>query len=214
MSDLELYLRATPFIDAEDAAIRELAASLSLKDQTATAIALFNWVRDSIRYDPMAALAERDEHRASAVLRRGSGFCVQKAVLLAALARAAGIPSRLGFADVRNHKIPPRLRQLMGTDLFVFHGYVELFLDGRWLKAAPTFDPESARKAGILPVELDGEHDAMLHPVDPAGQPFIERLRDRGHYAELPFSELDAALREAYARFWQPAPRATRPDGR
>src|SRR3990167_7232802 len=50
---------------------------------------------------------------ASACLARGSGFCVAKAALLAAAARASGIPARVGFADVRNHLTTPRLRRLM-----------------------------------------------------------------------------------------------------
>ena len=31
----------------------------------------------------------------------------------------------------------------MGTDLFVYHGYAELFLDGKWVKATPAFNVEA-----------------------------------------------------------------------
>jgi hypothetical protein len=47
---------------------------------------------------------------------------VPKAAVLAAVARAAGIPARLGYADVRNHMSTERLRQTMKTDVFVWHG--------------------------------------------------------------------------------------------
>jgi transglutaminase-like putative cysteine protease len=123
---------------------------------------------------------------------------VQKAVLLAALARAAGIPSRLGFADVRNHKTPDWLREIMGTDLFVFHGYVELYLDGGWVKATPAFDAQSSRRAGALVVELDGTNDAMLHPVDPEGHPYIEYVQNRGWFADLPLDEIQRTFLETY----------------
>ncbi|MBN1947535.1 MAG: transglutaminase domain-containing protein, partial [Bradymonadales bacterium] len=179
-------------------AIVSLARSLAGPTPIRTAIALFDWVRDHIRYDPYTAMDPREQYKATAVLERGSGFCIQKAVLLAALGRAAGIPTRLGFADVRNHKSPPKMRQFMGTDLFVFHGYVEFHLDGKWVKATPAFDPAAAQKAGSLLVELDGSHDAMLHPVDPEGHPYIEYVRHRGSYADLPFEEIRQTFIETY----------------
>lgn len=192
------FLAPTSFIDCDAPAIIERARGLDAGDAKATAVALFDWVRDHVRYDPYTAMDPPEQYRASAVLARGSGYCVQKAVLLAALARAAGIPARLGFADVRNHKTPERLRQLMGTDLYVYHGFVELWLDGGWVKATPAFDRRATEKAGALLVELDGEHDAMLHPVDPEGQPYIEYVRSRGSHADLPLDDLQAAFRETY----------------
>ena len=200
MSDLinDPYLLPTPFIQSDAPEILALAASLARASDRETAVALFDWVRDNIIYDPQAAADPREAYPATAVLARGKGYCVQKAVLLAALARAAGIPARLGFADVRNHQIPERLKRLMGTDLFVFHGYVELRLSGRWVKATPAFDPETARKSNALPVELDGENDAMMHPVDPEGHPHITYVKSRGHYAELPYEELWETIRETY----------------
>jgi transglutaminase-like putative cysteine protease len=194
----ERNLAPTEFIDWDAPSIRERAGALGRSAARETAIALFDWVRDAIRYDPYSAMAERDAYRASAVLASGRGYCVQKAVLLAALARACAIPSRLGFVDVRNHRVPERLARLMGTNLFVFHGYVELWLEERWVKATPAFDRDTTRRAGALLVELDGTNDAMLHPVDPQGHPYIEYVRDRGTYDDLPFDELQAALRETY----------------
>ncbi len=198
-AELEPYLRPSRFIDSDAEPIVARARSLAAETPAQTAVALFNWVRDEISYNPLAAVDGEEQYRASAVLARGSGYCVQKAVLLAALARAAQIPTRLGFADVRNHQVPPRLREMMGTDLFVFHGYVELHLEASWVKAAPAFDAEASRKAGVLPVELDGTNDAMLHPVDPRGHPYIEYVRSRGSYVDVPYEELQRALLETYS---------------
>jgi transglutaminase-like putative cysteine protease len=197
--DLSRFLCPTPFIQSAAEPIVALARSLATEDPADTAVALFNWVRDNIKYDPLCAADSPDAYPACRVLERGSGYCVQKAVLLASLARAAGIPTRLGFADVRNHQVSERFRKLIGTDLFAWHGYVEFHLGGRWVKATPAFDPESGRKAGMLPVELDGKNDAMLHPVDPEGQPFIEYVRNRGWYAELPLQEILETFKEVYA---------------
>ena len=196
--DLQPYLAATEFIETSATEIVALAASLRRATPQETAVALFDWVRDEVRYDPWAAIDGREWYRATKVLERRSGYCVQKAVLLAALARAAGIPARLGFADVRNHQTPPKMRELMGTDVFVFHGYVEFRLGERWVKATPAFDEGASRKAGVLPVTLDGTNDAMLHPVDPRGHPYIEYLRDRGSFADLPFEELHRTIMETY----------------
>jgi transglutaminase-like putative cysteine protease len=150
--DLAPYLAATEFIDLDAPAIQTLARSLQRDSPQSTATALFDWVRDNIHYDPYVAIADRPAHRASAVLLRKRGHCVQKATVLAALARSSGIPTRLGFADVRNHKAPQKMLDLLGTNLFVFHGYVEFFLDGHWVKATPAFDAEVSRRAGVLPV--------------------------------------------------------------
>lgn len=109
-----IYLQPTAFIESDAEAIQRLAGELRRPTARETAVALFNWVRDSIRYDPYTALDPAPSFRATAVLERGRGFCVQKAVLLAALARAAGIPARLSFVDVRNHKSPPKMREMMG----------------------------------------------------------------------------------------------------
>jgi len=188
----------TLYLESTAPEIAALAAELRRDTPQATAVALFERVRDGVRYDPTAALDGRDAYRATQVLARGRGYCVQKAVLLAALARAAGIPARLGFADVRNHQSPVWLREAMGTDVFLFHGYVEFFLDGRWVKATPAFDAHSSQKAGVLPVTLDGTNDAMLQPVDPRGHPYIEYLRDRGSFADLPIEELERSFREFY----------------
>ena len=199
----ERNLAPTEFIDCDAPTIRQRAEQLRQSSARDTAIALFDWVRDNILYDPYSAMAARAEYRASAVLANRRGYCVQKAVLLAAFGRACAIPSRLGFVDVRNHRMPERLARLMGTNLYVFHGYVELWLGERWVKATPAFDRDTTRKAGALLVELDGTNDAMLHPVDPQGHPHIEYVRDRGIYDDLPFEQLQTAIRETYdtARF-------------
>jgi transglutaminase-like putative cysteine protease len=206
-NDLEPYIRPTRYIESDAAPVVELARSLVTGDPPRTAIALFDWVRDEIRYDPYCAVDPPEHYRATAILARRRGYCVQKAVLLAALGRSVEIPTRLGFADVRNHKTPARLLEMMGTDLFVYHGFVELHLDGRWVKATPVFDSATSERIGVLPVTLDGTNDAMLHPVDPEGHPFIEYVANRGTHADLPIDDIRRTLLETYV----PMVRASKP---
>jgi transglutaminase-like putative cysteine protease len=123
---------------------------------------------------------------------------VPKAVVLAAVARAAGIPARLGFADVRNHLSTQRLRDTMKTDVFAWHGYTELWLDGAWRKATPAFNVELCDKFGLLPLEFDGVHDSLYHPFDRSGQRHMEYVAERGPFDDLPLAQIAATFAEIY----------------
>jgi transglutaminase-like putative cysteine protease len=193
-------LGPTAFIDSDHPLVRALCERVAtgLADERARAVALYGAVRDEVRYDPYRIEHSRSGFRASRCLETGQGFCITKAVLLAAAGRAAGIPSRLGFADVRNHLTTAKLSETMGTDLFVFHGYTEMFLDGRWVKATPAFNLSLCEKFGVKPLDFDGLADSVFHPFDATGRRHMEYVRDRGTYADLPYDEIFAAWDEVY----------------
>jgi transglutaminase-like putative cysteine protease len=171
------------------------------------AVALFYAVRDGIRYDPYTMSDDPEAYRASEVLRAGSAYCINKSVLLCAAARAVGLSSRLGFADVRNHLNSEKLRErLGGTDLFVWHGYSEFLLDDRWIKVTSAFNIELCQRFGVKPLEFDGEHDAMLHPYTADGRQHMEYVRERGSFDDLPFEEIMADFRATYPRMFEEAP--------
>jgi transglutaminase-like putative cysteine protease len=134
-------------------------------------VALVYAVRDGFRYDPYRIDLSPAGMKASTVLANGYGWCVPKATLLAAACRAAGIPARLGFADVRNHLSTERMRETMKTDLFVWHGYTDLWIDGAWRKATPAFNLALCERFGLLPLDFDGLHDSIYHPFDLRGPP-------------------------------------------
>jgi transglutaminase-like putative cysteine protease len=134
--------------------------------------------------------------RASSVLAAGHGYCVGKASLCAALARAAGIPARIGFADVRNHLASPRLLRAMGTDVFAWHGYTELLLRGRWIKVSPTFDIGTCQRAGADALEFDGEHEALLQSFD--GGSSMRYVREHGVFHDVPARFLAAEMQRLY----------------
>jgi len=198
----DVYLQPTASIDADHPSVREKARELTDPDATPAdnAIKLFYFVRDRIRYNPFSPMLNPEDYLASEVLARGFGFCVQKAVLLAALARAVDIPARLCFADIRNHIVPGDLRKMMGTNLFVYHGYVAFFLNNNWVKATPAFDIAMCDKHGIVPVDFDGIRDAIFHPLNRDGQKHIEYVRDRGCFADVPYKEIIAAFEETYMK--------------
>lgn len=197
----ELYLQPTYYLDADTPLVRDLAVSLSegAASDAEKATALFYRIRDGIRYDPYDVSMDPSNYRASSVIERGSGWCVPKSVALAGLARAVGIPSRLHFADIRNHQITEKLRENMKTDVFYYHGYAELYIDGRWLKATPAFNIEMCEKLGLRAVEFDGRSDGMLHTEALNGDKHIEYLNDRGVSADLPLDDIFAFFKDFYA---------------
>lgn len=172
------------------------------KGERERAVSLYYAVRDRIRYNPFLDFTDREVFRASAVLEAGQGFCVGKASLLAACARAAGIEARVGFADVKNHLTTPRLAETMGSDLFVYHGYTELSIDGKWVKATPAFNLALCTRFRVKPLEFDGRADSIFHPFDQDDRRHMEYLRDRGVYADVPVDEIQQAFRDAYPKFY------------
>ena len=203
----DLFLAPGRFIDSDHPAIVAQAAALVAQDASPleNALALFYWVRDSIRYNPYTAGLEPQSFLASATLEAGEGWCVPKALLLSALCRAAGIPAKVGFADVRNHLSTARMRALMQTDVFYFHGYSVLHLEGRWVKATPAFNIELCEKFGLRPLEFNGREDSLYHPFDRAGHRHMEYLNDRGEYPDLPFEELVAVFHRHYPNMFASA---------
>lgn len=199
----ERYLQPGRFVDSDHPAVREFArahaeASLPAREK---AVHLYYAVRDGFRYDPYKFDMSETGLKASAVLAKGYGFCIPKAALLAAAARASGVPARLGFADVRNHLTSPRLREMMGSDLFAFHGYAELLIDDRWVKATPAFNLSLCEKAKVKPLEFDGNADSIFHEFDALGRRHMEYVRDRGTYADVPREEILSVFQHVYPNY-------------
>lgn len=167
------------------------------------AVALYYAVRDKIKYDPFAIEESRTFLKASSVLKKQTGYCVAKAVLLAALCRQQNIPARLGFADVTNHLSTTKLREQMGTDLFIYHGYTDIYLQDKWVKATPAFNLSLCTRFNVRPLEFDGTEDSIFHESNTLGQKHMEYVRDRGHFTDVPYDELFAAMYKTYPRLYE-----------
>jgi len=194
------FLAPAPCVDADHPAIAAFAADVvgARTDPRDKAIALYYAVRDRIRYDPYAIDLSDDGLKASTTLLAGRGWCVPKAALLAAVCRAAGVPAKVGFADVKNHLSTERLRQSMQTDVFHWHGYTSILLDGQWLKATPAFNIELCEKFALKALEFDGREDSIYHPFDLNGNRHMEYLMLRGEMADVPA----ALLRDEFERLY------------
>ena len=200
MNRMERYLKPTAAIDSDNPSIKEKAQNLirGKCETTDKAKSLFYWVRDEIKYNPFVPLEVLENYRASKTLERGQGFCVEKAAVLAALARAVGIPARLHLADIRNHLVSDRLSEVMGTNLFSYHGYTELYISDKWVKATPAFDLKMCQANRIVPVEFDGKNDAIFHSHNLDGQLHIEYVADHGCRVDVPVDEIIAAWEQHY----------------
>lgn len=191
----------TPLLDSEHPAVQAFAyeAIGVASSPRERAIRLFYAVRDGIRYDPFTCSARVERYRASHVAGTARNWCVPKAGLFVAAARAVGIPAALGLADVTNHLNTEKLRQRMGgTDIFHDHGYGALWLEGRWVKAAPVFNRELCERFGVLATEFDGLNDALLQQYDAQGRQSMQYLTDHGLFLELPFEKVMADFSRHY----------------
>lgn len=196
------FLTANPFVDSDHPRVIEYARKhASTEGPVASAVALYYAIRDGFRYNPWDVSLRAEGFRASEVVARTferGGHCIDKALLLAASARVLGIPSRLHFANVRNHIGTAKLEALLGTDLLVFHGYTELFLEGRWVAATPAFNKELCAYLKVPPLEWDGQSDSIFQAFSPDGTRFMEYVQDHGAFADVPYALMISQWREHY----------------
>ena len=199
--NFEQYLAPTPTIESEHTAVRAFNAKHGadqLDDPVECAVRLYYAVRDGFRYNPYQIDMSVDGLKATTTLAAKRGWCVPKAILLAACCRAQGIPARLGFADVRNHLSTERMRQHMKTDIFLWHGYTDIYLEGQWVKATPAFNIELCEKFRLRPLAFNGREDSIYHPFDLAGNQHMEYINMRGVYADTPVTAIKHSFEEHY----------------
>jgi transglutaminase-like putative cysteine protease len=201
-----LFTSPAEFVDSDHASVIAEAKLLTsgISDPSEQARILYEAVRDGIRYDPYGDYLDPGTYRASAVLAAGTGYCVGKAALYAAFCRVVGIPARVGLADVRNHLATPRLLEAVGTDVFAYHGYTEVYLGERWLKASPTFNETLCDKLGVAPLPFDGRSDALLQSYDGQGRTFMAYLADHGAFFDVPVKFLIREMSRLYPKLCIP----------
>jgi transglutaminase-like putative cysteine protease len=203
---LRLYLSPAEFIDSDHPRIKAKANAVTgaVADPVQQARALYGAVRDGLRYDPYIDYTDPETYRASSVLEAGHAYCVGKASLYVALCRAVGIPARLGLADVKNHLATPRLLEMVGTDVFAYHGYVEIMPGREWIKATPTFNVTLCQKLGVPPLEFSGESDALLQPFDATGREFMSYIAQHGTFFDVPAKFLIGEMKRIYPKLCRP----------
>jgi len=199
-NDLKIFLTPTDIIDSDAPQIRTHVERIisGFKNSVDRAVQLYLAVRDGIRYDPYTPFYLPEHYRASCVLEAGRGFCVSKASLLCALARAGGIPARLGFATVVNHLSTRQLIEYLGSSRFVYHGYVELFLEEKWVTCTPAFNRELCERHRVPPLDFNGRENSLFQPYNKDNEQFMEYVEYHGVYADVPVDRILAAWEAEY----------------
>lgn len=196
------YLLPGKFIESDDPAIVEFAHNTigNVTDELAMSLRLFYKIRDDILYDPYLPMADPSSYSGKVALATGRGWCVPKSALLTACARAVGIHARPGYADVKNHMSTPKMRAVMGSDVFAWHSYTDLFLNGKWVKATPAFNKTMCDRFGLKPLDFDGKTDSLFHEFDQAGNQHMEYIKERGTFQDVPFDKIIATFSKTYKK--------------
>ena len=193
-------LAATSVIDHRHPLVRETTRQL-IDGQSTPAdrvTTLFEWVRDEIAYDMAPDLRDRRSWRASDTIDRGWGFCQQKAVLLTAMARAAGVPAVVAYQSVIEHRLPDRFDVYLPEKRMRPHGLSAVWIDGRWQQLDPSLHREMCDRRGLQVVQWVPGEDALLPQLDRAGQPHCTIEEDLGMYDDLPDHIVGATMAHAF----------------
>jgi transglutaminase-like putative cysteine protease len=164
------------------------------------AVKLYLRVRDDIRYNPYLPFYRPEHYLSSNVIKNRTGFCIPKAGLLCAVARVCGIPARIGFASVKNHLSTKQLLEYLGSDLIVYHGFTELWIEGKWVKATPAFNATLCLLHKVPPLEFDGLHDSIFHEFNSEQKKFMEYVALHGVHHDVPVELIVSEWEKAYGR--------------
>lgn len=206
MKNFDLYQQPDYFLDSDHPALRAYVEEKAKGERLQQRLqALFYAIRDDFRYNPYEVLLRPDALKASYLLQKQSGYCIEKSNLFATGARVLGVPSRMGFAKVRNHIGTSKLESMLKTNVLVFHGYAEIWLHGKWIKVTPVFDAGLCNKLGVAPMEWDGQNDAIFQEYDSAAGQFMEYLHDYGVFHTIPFDMFVSELRQHYGHLFDEA---------
>lgn len=202
---MERYLQPTEYFDYNQPELKAwIATQLEgvPDDKVEQAKALYLAVRDSVSYNPYVFRPEPETFNASHALKTAESYCIPKAVLLGAAARSVGIPSRLGLADVRNHLSSPKLIEWLRSDIFRMHGFIELYLNGKWVKATPAFDKRLCELMKVEPLEFDGVTDSIFQEYTEAGEAHMEYVNDHGVFDDVPHEFILSGIKAAYGHLF------------
>jgi len=203
MFDLEKFLTPTDIIDSDnDIVIDYMRSIIGIENLSYTekAVKLYLRVRDDIRYNPYLPFFKGEHYRSSNVIKSGEGFCIGKAGLLCAVSRAAGIPARVGFATVRNHLATRQLLEYLGSDVISWHGYTELWLGDKWVKATPAFNSELCALHKVPPLEFDGANDSIFHEFNSEKARYMEYIAYHGEFSDIPVDRIVRSWEDTYGK--------------
>jgi hypothetical protein len=197
------FLSETFFLDFNHQNIQKFALTIdSNKCGKELAIQIYETVRDGFLYDPFHLDLRSDRLTASNICVRSRAWCVEKAILLCALFRYFGFPSKLGFGIVKNHIGVAKLHAYLKREEIVFHGFVEVKVDHIWSKCTPAFDKRVCKINGVPPLEWDCVNDSLLHPFSGKNK-FMEYLHFYGSFQDVPIGLMHDEMKKFYPHLFE-----------
>lgn len=192
------FLVETPHINYSSPEVQEFISAIPIHTVSLQqAIAIYETIRDSFLYDPYHLDLRTEYLKASVVATKKRAWCVEKALLACACFRAFGFPARLGFGIVKNHIGVEKLKSYLKRDEIVFHGYVEVYLEGKWSKCTPAFDPRICRLSGVPVLDWDGREDSLFQAFVGENK-FMEYLHFYGEFEDIPFGLMHSEMKAYY----------------
>ncbi len=201
---MKQYTQPTYYIDSDHSAIREYADRVTegITDRVEQVQALFTAVRDDYYYNPYELDLSPIGMKASTVLQKKTAYCIEKAVLLAAILRAKNISTKLHFGNVRNHIAVGKFVELTKSDLMVFHGCAIVWLHNKWIKLTPAFNKELCEKLQVAVLDFDGENDAVFQQFSEDGSKFMVYEHEYGEFDDLPYEMMLEEFGKHYGHLW------------
>ena len=140
-SGYEDFCKPSPYCEANDPVIKNLAESITKNSKTEeeAAKALFEWVRDRVvwRIEKIVGAKKLLERKPL------YGICADKANLFIALCRAINLPARYLMLDCELETEKKELKKLS------HHMAAEVFVKGRWVIADPTFGKHTEKLVSL-----------------------------------------------------------------
>ncbi|GGW73156.1 transglutaminase superfamily protein [Winogradskyella epiphytica] len=197
------YLEENSNFDFSSAAIQDLIEKISDGNDSdsplAFALKAYYYIRDAWPYNPYRFSLIEDDWKASEISTHQSGHCLDKAILLISVLRGKNIPARLGLAKVKNHIAVEDIVEKFGNDVLVPHGYVEIFLNGKWVKATPAFNKTLCEKLKVEPLDFDGVNDSLFQPYMASNDiKFMEYIEDYGTFDHVPLAYMFQLMKDTY----------------
>ncbi len=197
------YLKETEFLDFSTENIQQFIDEFKQLDSNKEkAVKCYYKVRDGFRYDPYHIELTKSGLKASTIIEKPRAWCVEKAILMAACLRGLGIPARLGYGIVINHIGVEKLIAFLRREEIVFHGYVDVYLEDRWIKATPAFDPVVCKISGVAPLDWEGESDSMFQPYLDTKQ-FMEYIHFYGEFDDVPLQLMRDEMEKYYPHLFE-----------
>ena len=184
MYSLEQYLQESEFVNFSHPKVKEQTDKLSLGTKSDEEITkrCFEFVRDEIHHSG----DYKDEIttcKASEVLEHKTGWCYAKAILLAALLRANGIPTAFCYQRLLCNEYEEGVYCLHGLNAVYLKKYGWYKIDARGNKEGvdAQFEPP-VEKLAFIPQANEYDIDELY--VDPLPE-VIEALEKNSCYSEM-----------------------------